>query len=295
MRIFLTGATGFIGTALIPELIQAGHQVLGLTRSEEGVAQLAAAGVEPYRGNIEDLDSLRGGAAQSDAVIHLAFNHDFSKFATNCENDRLAITAMAEVLEGAGKTLIITSGTGMVHTANGAPSTETDAPATSQQIPRAASEEAALAAGQRGVRSIIVRLPQVHDTHRQGLVSYALMIAREKGVVAYVGEGANRWPAAHISDTARLYRLALEKGQPGDIFHAVDEEGISAKAIAETLGKGLNLPVKSITPEEAGAHFGWLAAFVGRDLPSSSAITRKKLGWTPTGPDMLTDLRNMAC
>ncbi|WP_446742609.1 SDR family oxidoreductase [Silvibacterium acidisoli] len=293
MRVFLTGATGFIGTALIPELVGAGHTVVGLTRSDAGAASLDQAGVEVHRGDIYDLDSIKAGAERADAVIHLAFNHDFSKFAENCETDRRLIETLGEVLAGSGRPLIVTSGTGLIQGANGAAATENDAPVSSEVFPRAASEEATLTIAERGCRAMVVRLPQVHDTKKQGLVSYIIPGFREKGVVAYIGEGKNRWPAGAVSDVARLYRLVLEKGKPGGRYHAVGEEGVSTKAICEVLGAGLKLPVVSITPEEAPAHFGWMAHLASADLPASSAITREELGWEPAGPSILTDLKNM--
>lgn len=293
MRVFVTGATGFIGSALIPELIGAGHQVLGLTRSDAGAESLARAGAEAHRGDLEDLESLRSGAAKSDAVIHLAFNHDFSKFLENCETDRRVVEALGSELAGSDRPLIITSGTGMASSAPGVPATENDQKISSKVVPRAASEESAAAIAAQGGRVIIVRLPQVHDTVKQGLVTYAIYVAREKGVVAYVGEGNNRWPAAHVLDTARLYRLALEKGTAGAVYHSVAEEGIANKEICEVIGKGMNLPVVSITPEEAKSHFGWLAPFVSWDIPASSVKTRKELGWTPSGPGLIADLKNM--
>jgi nucleoside-diphosphate-sugar epimerase len=292
MRIFVTGAPGFIGSALVPELIQAGHQVLGLTRSEAGAEKLRKAGAEVLHGNIEDLDSLRRGAADSDGVIHLAFNHDFSQFEKNCDNDRKAIEAMGEVLVGSNRPFVITSGTAMVESVNGKPSTE-DGPKVSSWNPRAASEAAVNALTARGVNTSVVRLPQVHDTRKQGLVSYLLPVARQKGTLAYIGDGSNRWPAAHVSDVARLYRLAFERAERGAIYHAVDEEGVSIKAIAEALGRGLKVPVISIKPEEAESHFGWFARFVGHDMPSSSAITQRKLNWKPTGPGLIADLDGM--
>jgi nucleoside-diphosphate-sugar epimerase len=290
MRVFVTGATGFIGSALVSELIDAGYQVLGMARSDAGAKSLAAAGAQVHRGNLEDLESLRSGAAQSDAVIHAAFIHDFSKFQENCEIDRRAIEALGDALAGSDRPLVITSGTGIVRTP-GRPSTEEDAP--NSPMPRVASEVAAVSLAARGVRSSVMRLPQVHDTVKQGLITYLIATAREKGVSAYVGDGLNRWPAAHRFDAAHLYRLALEKGVAGERYHAVAEEGIPVKAIAEVVGKGLKLPVVSIAPEDAAGHFGWLAMFVSWDLPASSAQTRKKLGWNPTGPTLLTDLENM--
>jgi nucleoside-diphosphate-sugar epimerase len=292
MRVFVTGATGFIGTAVVRELLDAGHQVLGLTRSDAGSEALAQAGAEVQPGDIYDLESLRRGAAKSDGVIHLAFNHDFSKFQENCETDRRVIEALSSELEGSDRQLIITSGTGMGSSGLGVPSREDNPPVSSSVIPRAMSEEAGAAAAARGVRVIVVRLPQVHNTEKQGLVTYAIQIAREKGVSAYVGDGQNRWPAAHRLDVARLYRLALEKATAAT-YHAVAEEGISNKEIAEVIGRGLNVPVVSLTPEESQAHFGWLAHFAGMDLPASSAQTRRLLEWEPTGPGLIEDLENM--
>lgn len=291
MRIFVTGAPGFIGSELVPELIKAGHSVLGLTRSDAGAEKLRAAGAEVLHGNIEDLDSLRKGAADSEGVIHLAFNHDFSQFQKNCDDDRKAIEAIGEVLLGSKRPFVITSGTAIAANVDGKPSTE-DAP-TASWNPRAASEAAVKDLTARGVNISVVRLPQVHNTRKQGLVPYLLAVAREKGVSAYIGDGSNRWPAAHVSDVARLYRLVFEKAKPGAIYHAVDEEGVTMKAIVEAHGRGLKVPVVSIKPEEAEAHFGWLARFAGHDMPSSSALTRQTLNWKPTGPGLIADLDGM--
>lgn len=294
MRVFLTGATGFIGSAIVPELIQAGHQVLGLTRSESGAAQLRQAGVEVHRGDLEDLDSLRKGAAKADAVIHTAFNHDFSRFAANCENDRQVIHALGEVLTGSDRPLIVTSGTGVAgHGGNGHIGLETDPPVSSKIIPRGATEEAVAAVAERGVRTMIVRLPQVHDTEKQGLVSYAIQIAREKGVSAYMGEGCNRWPAVPRFAAAALYKLVLEKGEEGKRYNAVAEEGVSMREIAEVVGQGLKIPVVSLSQEQAAEHFGWLGIFAGLDMPASSAWTQQALGWKPAGPSLIEDLKNM--
>lgn len=293
MRIFVTGATGFIGMAVVSELVAAGHDVLGLCRSPDKAAALAAAGAEVHRGSTQDLDSLESGAARSDGVIHLAFNHDFSKFKDNCEDDRRVIQALGSALAGSRRPLIVTSGTGIANIAPGQLATEDSAPVSSDVIPRAASEETADSVAATGVNVSVMRLPQVHDTVKQGLVTYAIAIAREKGVLAYVGDGNNRWPAAHLTDVARLYRLAIEKAEPRARYHAVAEEGVSLKAMSETLGRRLRLPVKSITPQEAQAHFGWLAMFASLDLAASSAQTRKKLGWQPTGPGMLADLERL--
>ena len=293
MRVFVTGATGFIGSAVVRELIDAGHQVLGLARSDAGARLLEATGAEVHRGDLEDLDSLRSGSVNSDAVIHTAFNHDFSKYVANCEADRRVIEALGSVLAGSDRLLIVTSGTGMANLAPDHLRTEDDPPVTSKVVPRAASEEAAASVASRGVRVAVVRLPQVHDTAKQGLVTYAIHLAREKGVSAFVGDGLNRWPAAHRLDTAHLYRLALEKNDSGTRYHAVAEEGVRVRDIAEAIGRGLNVPVVSIGPEEAAGHFGWLGEFVGWDIPASSAQTREKLGWDPTGPNLISDLENM--
>ncbi len=293
MRVFLTGATGFIGSRIVPELINAGHQVLGLTRSDEGARTLAAAGAEVHRGDIEDLDSLRSGTERADAVIHTAFNHDFSKYAANCETDRKAIEAIGAVLAGSGRPFIVTSGTGLVTGTPGKPATEDDPTVPASVVPRTASEEAAFAVAKRGVKVSVVRLPQVHDTVKQGLITYLVAIAREKGKSAYVGDGENRWPAAHVLDVARLYRLALEKAELTAKYHAVAEEGVPMRSIAEVIGRGLKVPVASLTEAEAEAHFGWLGRFAGMDLTASGAQTHKRLDWKPTGPGLIVDLEAM--
>lgn len=298
MRIFVTGATGFIGSAVVKELIAAGHQVLGLCRSEEKAAGLAAAGAEVHRGSIEDLEGLKKGAAQADGVIHLAFNHDafnndFSRFVANCEDDRHVIKALGSALAGSDRPLIVTSGTGLAGTVPGQPAREDNATLGSDVIPRAASEEAAAAVATDGINVSVVRLPQVHDTVRQGLVTHAIEIYRSQGVCAYVGDGLNRWPAAYVLDVAHLYRLAIERAEPKAKYHAVAEEGISLRDIAQTLGRRLKLPVKSVAPDEAPAFFGWLAMFAGRDSPASSEQTRKKLGWRPTGPGLIANLEQL--
>jgi nucleoside-diphosphate-sugar epimerase len=293
MRVFVTGATGFVGSAVVRELCDAGHQVLGLARSGAGAEALTAAGAEAHRGDLEDMESVRRGAASSDAVMHLAFNHDFSRHAANCEADRHVIEALGAELAGSDRLLMVTSGTGMGNTGSGQLRTENDPPVSAKVVPRAATEEAARAVAARGVRVVVVRLPQVHDTVKQGLITYAIHMAREKGVSAYIGDGRNRWPAAHLLDTARLYRLALEKTNSSATYHAVAEEGVPVRDIAEAIGRGLKVPVVSIAPEEAAGHFGWLGHFVGWDIAASSAQTREKLGWNPTGPTLITDLENM--
>ena len=290
MRVFLTGATGFIGRAITRELQTAGHQVLGLARSDAGAQSLIAAGAQVHRGDMEDFECLRSGAAMADAVIHTAFNHDFSKFAVNCEMDRSVIEVLGSALAGSDRPLVITSGTGMA-TTPGRPSTEEDAP--NAPIPRVASEEAAASLAARGVRVSIIRLPQVHDTIKQGLITYLIAVAREKGVSAYVGDGRNRWPAVHLLDCAHLYTLVLEKASAGDRYHAVAEEGVPLREMAEAIGRGLKQPVVSLSFEETEKHFGWLAAFVGHDLPASSALTQERLGWRPKGPGIISDLSNM--
>jgi nucleoside-diphosphate-sugar epimerase len=292
MRIFVTGATGFIGSAVVPELINAGHQVIGLTRSDAGAQSLIAAGAEVHRGNLEDPESLREGAAKSDGVIHLAFDHDFSNFVAICEKDRRAIEALGDALVGSDRPLVITSGTGMGNAVPGQPATE-DHFDPNHPNPRKSSELAGASVAARGVNVSVVRLPQVHDTIKQGLITYAVAVAREKGVSAYVGDGRNRWPAAHVLDTARLYRLALEKRQAGARYHAVAEEGVPVRDIAEVVGRGLKVPVVGLSPDEAATHFGWLAPFAAWDMPASSAQTKKQLGWDPTGPGLIADLERM--
>jgi nucleoside-diphosphate-sugar epimerase len=293
MRIFVTGATGFIGSAVVKELIAGGHQVLGLCRSPDKAAALSAAGAEVHPGSLEDWASLEQGAASADGIIHLAFNHDFSRFKANCEDDRRVIQVLGAAVAGSRKPLLITSGTGMAHTLPGRPATENSAVVSSDVIPRAASEEAAAALVASGVNVSVVRLPQVHDPFRQGLVTYVIAIAREKGVCAYVEDGRNRWPAAHRDDVAVLYRLALEKGQPGAIYHAVAEEGVSHRDIAQALGHRLQLPVKPLAAEQAPDHFGWLAMFMVHDMPADSELTRKVLGWHPKGPGLIADLQQL--
>lgn len=292
MRVFLTGATGFIGARIARDLLDAGHQVLGLTRSDAGARALAEAGAEAHRGDLEDPDSLRSGAAKADAVIHTAFDHDFAHFAANCEKDRRVIEAIGGALAGSDRPLLITSGTGMGTPSPGQRATE-DVFDPHHGNPRVASELAGAALSTAGVNVIVVRLPQVHDTVKQGLITPAIDLARTKGISAYVGDGLNQWSAAHVSDVATLYRLALERGEPGARYHAVAEEGVATRAIAEAIGAGLDVPVVSLSPEAAAEHFGWLAIFAGVDMRASSAWTRERLGWEPTGPGLLADLARM--
>jgi nucleoside-diphosphate-sugar epimerase len=291
MRIFITGATGFIGTELVKELIAAGNQVRGLTRSEAGAKKLEAAGAGVLRGTLQDLDTLRSGAKGMDVMVNLAFNHDdMSKFAESGQDERAAIEAMGSVMEP-GTLLVVTSGTGLASGGPGHVRVESDAPVNT--MPRQ-PENAARAVADRGVRVAIVRLPQVHDTRKQGLVPFLTEIARQKGVSAYVDDGANRWAAAPLADVAHLYRLVVEKTGPGvTVYHAVQEEGVSLREIAETLGKGLKIPVVSLDKEKAAEHFGWLAHFATLDMPASSEWTRKTMDWEPTGTGLIEDLTNM--
>ena len=290
MRVFVTGATGFIGSELVKKLIAAGHQVHGLTRSDAGVEQLKAVGAEVHRGDFTDLDRLRSGAKGMDAVVNLGFNHDMSRFAQSAKEEIEAIEALGSVLEP-GKLLVVTSGIGITSGEPGKVRTEMDPPTDSQAMPRRPEQEAQAVAA-KGVHVAVVRLPQVHDTRKQGLVTRIIQIAREKGVSGYVGDGANRWAAAPMKDVAHLYRLAIEKTGPGlTTYHAVQEEGVSLREIAETIGLGLNVPVVSIPAEEAGEHFGpFFGHAATMDMPGSSEWTRKTLGWEPIGAGMIKDL-----
>lgn len=290
MRVFVTGATGFVGSAVVHELLKAGHQVLGLARSESSAAALAKTGAEVHRGDLEDLASLRKGAEMTDGIIHTGFVHDFARFREVCEIDRRAVGAMAEVLVGSNRPLVSTSGTALA--APGRLATERDKPGAESRHPRVLSELAVHAAADRGVKAMLVRLsPSVHgEGDHLGFISMLTKLAREKGSSAYVDDGNNRWTGVHRLDAAVLYRLALEKGTVGAIFHAADEEGIPFREIATLIGKGTGLPVVSKTAEEIQAHFGFVGAFAGLDCPASSALTRQELGWKPTRPGLLADL-----
>jgi len=291
MKVFVTGATGFVGSAVVEELVNGGHKVLGLARSDAGAKSLVAAGAQVQRGDLEDLESLRSGAAWSDAVIHTAFNHDWSKFAENCEMDKHAIEALGSVLQESDRQLIVTGGLAVL--AQGRPATEDDPPVPpSSSYPRA-SEAAAAELRTRGVNTSVVRLPQVHNTVKQGLVTYLVSLAREKGVSAYLGEGKSRWAAVHVLDAARVYRLAIEKGQPGARYHAVAEEGVTFRDIAEVIGRSLKVPAVTLPPTEAADHFGFLARFAGLDLWATSTQTQERLGWHPMGPGLIADLDEM--
>ncbi len=290
MRVFVTGATGFIGSAIVQELINAGHQVLGLARSDVAADTLARLGVEAHRGTLDDLDSLKRGAAASDGVIHTAFIHDFSDYAANGETDRRAVEALGAALAGSDRPLVVTSGTGVLPL--GRLGTEDDqADPDSLAAPRVASEKVALSMASQGVRATVVRLPpSVHGDGDRGFVPALIGIAREKGVSAYVGNGFNRWPAVHRLDAARLFRLALEKGSAGSRFHGVADEGVPMREIADVIGRQLNLPVVAKSSVEAAEHFGWMEYFVGSDCPASSALTQERLDWHPTQPQLISDI-----
>lgn len=292
MRIFVTGATGFVGSAVVRELINAGHQVVGLARTQASAQQLISSGAAVHQGDLTDIASLQRGAALADGIIHTGFNHDFSRFRESCEQDRQAIEAMGAALEGSDRPFIVTSGVILGSRGNGAPATEAYFNADSL-IPRKATELAADAVAQRGVRVSVVRLPQVHNTLKQGLISELIQLTRQTGISAYREDGLNRWSAVHISDAARLYRLALEQSDPGRRYHAVAEEGIALRALAEVTGRGLGIPAVSLTAEQATAHFGWLNSFISHDMSASSLLTQQLLGWQPQGPSLIADLEQM--
>jgi nucleoside-diphosphate-sugar epimerase len=290
MRVFVTGASGWIGSAVVPELLGAGHQVLGLARSDSSAAALTAAGAEVHRGALDDLDSLRAGAAASDGVIHLAFIHDFSDYEAAAQTDRRAIETLGAALEGSDRPLVIASG--ILGLATGRLATERDAgDRDSAAGPRIAGAQATLALAARGVRSSVLRLPpSVHGEGDHGFVATLVAIARAKGVSGYIGDGSNHWPAVHRLDAARLFRLALETAPAGSVLHGVADEGVPVRDLAEVIGRHLNLPVVSISPEDAGAHFGWLGAFLAADAPASSALTQEEMGWHPAQPGLIADL-----
>jgi nucleoside-diphosphate-sugar epimerase len=286
MRVFITGASGFVGSAIVKDMIAAGHKVLGLARSDKAAASVMALGAEVQRGDMDDLESLRRGADAADGVIHTAFNHDFSKFKANCESDRRAIEALGMALKGSERPLLVTSSVALL--ASGRAATEDDK--HDESFPRA-SEAAAHAVAELGVHASTVRLPpSTHGHGDHGFVPILIKIAREKGVSAYIGDGSNRWAATHRFDAARVFRLALERGAAGGPFHAVAEEGIPFREIAAVIGHRLNVPVVSKSKDEAAAHFGWFATFAGMELAASSSRTQALLGWEPKQPGLLADI-----
>jgi nucleoside-diphosphate-sugar epimerase len=288
MRIFVTGATGWIGSAVVPELLAAGHEVVGLARSDASVAALAERGAGVHRGDLDDLDSLRAGVAAADGVVHLGYNHDFSAMGDAAQTDLAALTALGEALEGTGGPLVFASG--VVGLATDRPGTEDDRPDPAMH-PRVANAAAALAFAERGVRPVAVRFaPTVHGAGDPGFTAVLVAIAREKGVAGYIGDGSGRWPAVHVLDAARLVRLAVEDAPAGSVVHAVAEEGVPTREIAEAIGRGLDLPVASVPADRAGEHFGWMATFFGMDAPASSALTRQRMGWEPTQAGLVADL-----
>ncbi len=287
MRVFVTGASGWIGSAVVPELIAAGHHVVGLARSDASADALAAAGAEVQGGSLEDLDALREGASKSDGVIHLAFIHDFSQYENANATDRRAITTMGDALRATQRPLVIASG--VATTATGRPATENDPPAP--DFPRSEAADLTLALGASGVRPAVVRLPPTtHGRGDNGFIAMLVATAREKGVSGYVGDGANEWPAVHRSDAARVFRLALERTSEPAVYHAVGEQGVPTHTIAEVIGRHLAVPVASIAPEDAIAHFGWLGTIWALNAPTANELTRARLGWEPSGPTLLEDL-----
>jgi nucleoside-diphosphate-sugar epimerase len=289
MRVFVTGASGWIGSATVAELLDAGHQVVGLARSERAAEAIAALGAEVRRGELDDLDALRAGAAASEGVVHLGYNHDFSRMDDAARTDRAAIEAIGETLAGSDRPLLIASGT--LGLTSGRVATEQDLPPDPEVHPRVGNALVALSYGDRGVRALVVRFaPTVHGEGDHGFVARLVEIAREKGVSGYVGDGSNRWPAVHRLDAGRLVRLAVEDAQAGSVLHATAEDGVPARAIAEAIGRGLGVPAVSIAAEQAGEHFGWLGGFFGADAPASSTATRAMLGWKPAQPGLIEDL-----
>jgi nucleoside-diphosphate-sugar epimerase len=288
MRVFVTGATGFIGSAIVPELIEAGHQIVGLARSDQAAAALTGAGAEVHRGALDDLDSLRSGAAAADGVIHTAYIHDFSRMEQAAATDRRAVEALGAALDGSGGPLVIASPSAPVHPGRVITEEDMGDPA---RFARLGTEQVALGFAERGVRSSVVRAgASVHGEGDHAFVPMLIDIARTKGVSAYIGDGSNRWPAVHRLDAGRLFRLALEKAPAGSVLHAIADEGVPTRDIAEVIGRGLDIPVISIAREDADEHFGWIGAFFAVDAPASSALTQERMGWTPTHIGLIADL-----
>ncbi|MDF2143292.1 NAD-dependent epimerase/dehydratase family protein [Paenirhodobacter sp. CAU 1674] len=290
MRVFLTGATGFIGSRILPRLLAQGHEVIAMTRSGDGARALAAAGAQPHLARLEEPAQVAAGAETADAVIHTAFDHNFETFAANCAKDAAVIAALGAVLRGSDRVLMVTSGTGMGDPGDGSPARE-DICNLTHPNPRSATEIALGKLLEAGVNGKVMRLPQVHDTRRQGLISYYIQISRQQGAVAIAGEGLNRFPAVHVEDAAALYALALDTGGPGARFHAVAEEGIAFREIAAIVAARLGLPLVSFEGEALARHLGWFAGFAGLDMPASSTMTRDQIDWHPVGPTLLEDLR----
>lgn len=290
MKYFVTGASGWIGSAVTIELLEAGHDVVGLARSDESAARIGAAGAAVLRGSLDDLESLKAGAAASDGVVHLGFNHDFANYAAAGLTERAAVTALATTLAGSDRPLLLAAG--VAGLSQGRPATELDSsPFTTHDSPRGASEHLALGFVDQGVRVISARFaPTVHGEGDHGFTATLAGVAKSTGSASYVGDGTNRWSAVHRTDAARVVRLGLEKAPAGSVLHAVGEEGIETRAIAEAIGAGLDLPITSISPEDAPAHFGWIGRFFGMDASASSLLTQELLGWTPTGPTLREDL-----
>ncbi|GAA1834401.1 SDR family oxidoreductase [Microlunatus capsulatus] len=289
MKVFVTGASGWIGSAVVPELLAAGHQVVGLARSDASAAAVERQGAEVLRGSLDDLASLAKGAAEADGVIHLAFNHDFSDYAGAGRTERAALTTLASTLEGSGRPLLFAAGTAVV--APGQVITESDRTQGGADSPRGGGEALALGYADRGVRPVSLRFaPTVHGEGDHGFVGTLAAVARQTGVAGYIGDGTHRWSAVHVRDAARLVRLALEGGAAGSAVHVVAEEGVETRVVAEAIGHALGVPSPSVAPEDAEAHFGWIGRFFALDLPASSALTQQSLGWTPTGPTLLEDL-----
>jgi nucleoside-diphosphate-sugar epimerase len=289
MRVFVTGASGFVGTAVVQQLLQAGHQVVGLVRSDQAAKRLQESGIETHTGNLDQPETIVAGLKNCDAVIHTAFNHDFSRFKENCELDRRVILALGDALAGTGRPLVITSGIGLLSADRLI--TEDDLPPSSEVIPRAASEEAARTVAAKGVKAYIVRLPPtVHDKGDHGFVPMITGMAKDKGESVYIGEGQNNWPAVHRSDAATVYRLIVEMQPAQQVYHAVAEEGIPFRKIAEAIGKGLGLPAVSKAAADAEKHFTWFTHFAKMDCRASSQQTRDTLGWKPAGPALMEDL-----
>ena len=293
MRVFVTGATGNIGSAVVEQFVAAGHAVLGLCRAPDKAPALEAAGAEVLHGRLEDSALLRDAASRCDGVIHLGFKHDFMRFVANCEEDRQVIQALADGLAGSERPLLVTSGVPLANTVPGEPAREHYPIVGTEVHPRAATEQAAARAAAAGVNVSVVRLPQVHDTRSQGLITPMIARFRELGYCAYIGDGLQRWPAAPRLDVARLYRLAFERAEPDAKYHAVAEGGVALRDIAQAIGRRLGLPVRSIDTEQAQQVFGWMAGFAAHDVPASSELTRRWLGWEPEGPSLLEDLANL--